>query len=711
MGVTVVLADNLHRALSDLDAPARKRVVDFLIKLQTEPHSSGTRLKKLENARDSRVRTARVTDDLRAVLLHLGGSTYVVQTVLRHDDANRYAEQLRLGVNKTTGAVEIVETARIETYVRTATAARQANGVPVLAHVSAADFDQLGVPASLVPALQRIDSEDELLDFVGPLPALQQDIVLSLVGRAPDKVYDEVVVPARGDGPVETDLAAALRRPVNQSTYLVVTEAEELADALAWPMDRWRIYLHPSQRTLAYPLKHYSGPFRVTGGPGTGKTVVAVHRAKALAAASASHDRILLTTYGGTLAKSLEELLTRLDGGRTRKQVDVLTTDKLARRILDGIGWRRNVIGDDVCLALLRTQAAQAGLDVDSRILHEEWNQVVLDQQRYDLASYLSARRRGMRRLSPAARQQIWPVLDSFARYLSDNRMATFRQMTEEAARVAAELPTKPYRHLIVDEAQDMTPAQWRLLRSVVPAAPDDMFVVGDAHQRIYDSNAILSHYGIHTRGRSKRLTISYRTTREIVRAGLAIVKGHHYDDLDDGLDTLDGYRSLMHGPRPRATGYATAAAEFAAVADRVASWHSAGVPLADIAVGVRIKQLAASIADALVKQAIPATVVSNDGHVPDDAVHVMTLHRLKGLEYRCVALAAMREGMLPPSSRLATAANDPAALQSVQKQERALIFVACTRAREALSVTWHEAPSQLITPLIAQSFPPQRRQ
>jgi hypothetical protein len=708
MGMTIVLADNLHRALSDLDGAARKRVVDFLIKLQTEPHSSGVRLKSIKNPRDPRVRTARVTDNLRAVLLHIGESMYVVQTVLRHDDAYRYAEQITLSVNKATGAVEALETARIEARVHAVVSAPPAVGAgsaPLLAHVSNHDFDHLGLPAELVPALRRIDDEEGLFEFVEPLPALQRDVILSLVDRPPEQVYAEIVAPAAGPARIEPDnLAAALERPVNRATYLVVTDAAELADALAWPMDRWRIYLHPTQRGLAYPIKPYSGPVRVTGGPGTGKTVVAVHRARALADAAGADERILLTTYGSTLIKTLDELLCRLGGDKARRRVDVLTIDKLARDVLREASRKVNVIGDSECLALLRVQASEAGTGLDPQLLLDEWDSVVLDHDLTTRDAYLAAPRRRMRRLARPQKEAAWTVLERFADYLTRNSLLTFGQVTVEATRVAAQQTAKPYRYVVVDEAQDMTAPQWRLLRAVVPNAPDDMFIVGDAHQRIYDSHAILSHQGIHTRGRGRRLTVSYRTTREIVRSGLALVKGHHYDDLDQGVDSLDGYRSLLRGPAPEAAGYPTLAAELGAVADRVAAWHSAGVPLADIAVGVRIHTLAEKVTETLRERGIAAEIVRSDGVAPDHAVHVMTLHRLKGLEYRCVAVAGLRDGIVPPTNRLAAAADDPHARRVVQEQERALVFVACTRAREALHVSWHGAPSPLIAPLIVQS-------
>ena len=710
MGLTIVLADTLHRALSNLDGSARKRVVDFLIKLQTEPHSAGVRLKPIKNPRDPRVRTARVTDDLRAVLIHIGDSAYVVQSVLAHDDAYRYAEQLTCTVNKATGAVEMLETVRIEQRVEAVVGEPSAPGsAPTLfAHVSDRDFDRLGIPDGLLPALRRLADETALLDLVEPLPNLQQDVLLSLVDNTTDQVYADIVAPAAGTDPIEADdLAMALQRPTNLATYLVVTDAAELVDALAWPMDRWRIYLHPTQRFLAYPSKPYSGPARVTGGPGTGKTVVAVHRAKSLAENLTGDHRLLVTTFGTTLARSLHDLLRRLSGDRIFERVDVLTTDQLARRILDQTGRQVNAINDEACLAALKIHLTRAGSDLDPQLVKDEWERVVLEQHLTTREQYLTAPRLGRAKPLPKAHKvAVWTAIEGFTRQLSADKATTFPQITTAAAQLVSANAAKPYRHVIVDEAQDMTSVQWRLLRAVVDPAPDDLFVVGDAHQRIYPGTAVLSRLGIRTAGRSHRLTISYRTSREILRTGLALVKGHHYDDLDTGPDTLNGYRSLLQGPAPQVAGYPSLEAEVAALAELVSAWQAAGVPWEEIAIGVRNKGLGAKVTAELVAVGVPATFVSGDPANATGSAHVITLHRLKGLEYRCVAVVGLRQGTVPPAAVLAAAGDDQPARRTVLERERSLLFVACTRAREALSISWHHKPSHIIDAVIVDSHP-----
>src|SRR5690606_20333066 len=111
----------------------------------------------------------------------------------------------------------------------------------------------------------------------------------------------------------------------------------------------------------------------------------------------------------------------------------------------------------------------------------------------------------------------------------------THTQAAAEAARLLDGSGEARYRHAIVDEAQDLHAAHWRLLRALVPAGTDDLFIVGDAHQRIYGRPLVLSRYGIETRGRSRRLTVNYRTSREILTWCSAVMQGASVDDLEGG--------------------------------------------------------------------------------------------------------------------------------------------------------------------------------
>ena len=190
----------------------------------------------------------------------------------------------------------------------------------------------------------------------------------------------------------------------------------------------------------------------------------------------------------------------------------------------------------------------------DGRFLNDEWSQVVLGQALSSRDEYFRARRaaRG-RTLNRVQRAEVWQLVEQFTKRLREQNLRTFRQVAAEAARIerrqAADGKHR-YRHVVVDEAQDLSPAHWMLLRAMVAPGPNDMFLAGDTHQRIYDSYVSLGSLGIAIRGRSTRLTLSYRSTHEILATAEALLGRELWDDLDGGTDTLDGYRSILRGPR-----------------------------------------------------------------------------------------------------------------------------------------------------------------
>lgn len=255
------------------------------------------------------------------------------------------------------------------------------------------------------------------------------------------------------------------------------------------------------------------------------------------------------------------------------------------------------------------------------------------------------------------------------------------------------------YHHVVIDEAQDLHPAQWRFLRALVAHGQDDLFLAGDTYQRIYGNRVSLRSLGVQVVGRSHRLRINYRTTQEILAWSASLLTGEEPDDMDGGNETLAGYRSTMHGERPETAGYATKPEEIEALVARVRDWTGAGVRAEDIGVAVRFAQLGRDIAQAL-EQAGLAACVLGAGH-GGPGVRIGTMHRMKGLEFRCVAVAGVNDGTVPMKSAVTAVDVDAQQHQEDLNGELNLLFVACTRAREALRVSWHGAPSPFLAPVV----------
>lgn len=391
------------------------------------------------------------------------------------------------------------------------------------------------------------------------------------------------------------------------------------------------------------------------------------------------------------------------------ERVDVVNIDALATRVAGEAepGVRRHWINDDSqAVEQWRQMLLELGEQSwTAEFLQDEWTQVVLGHAINSRDEYFRVRRAGRgKHVNRAQRAEIWQLVEQFTKRLEEQGLWTFRQMAAHAARLEiARVPSVGYRykHVVVDEAQDLSPAHWMLLRAMVEPATNDMFLAGDTHQRIYDNYVSLGSLGIAIRGRSSRLTLSYRSTHEILSAAEALLGHEEWDDLDGGQDTLAGYRSVLRGPRPSLTGYATWQEELDGIVRQVKEWQpSEGTPLS-IAVAVPGRRLVTEVEQHLNAAGIVAAAIGADGPRRHDAVHVGTLHRFKGLEYQHMLIAGVCAGVIPSSRLDSLRATEPQRFGRELKQSRSLLFVAATRARDSLTMTWHANPSPFL-PAIA---------
>jgi superfamily I DNA/RNA helicase len=475
----------------------------------------------------------------------------------------------------------------------------------------------------------------------------------------------------------------------------------ELAGALRAPFDQWQLTLHPDQHRITEA--HYNGSTQVTGGPGTGKTVIALHRAAYLAERDAAarpedaRESVLLTTYNRALAQSLAERLDQLlPDPAVRARVRVATIDSLARSVVQThTSVAPRMVGKDELARRWRAVAVADGLPFSGRFLVDEWEQVILAKGLELLPDYIRCERSGrVQHLAPEHRRQVWETVRRYVGAMRVEGMWSYPQLAAEAARILGRREPL-FRHAVVDEAQDLHPAQWRMLRAAVPEGPDDLFIVGDPHQRVSDNRVSLASLGINVRGRGQRLRVSYRVTQEILDWSMPILDRRAALGMDDNADTLAGYRSLLRGPAPVVRGCEDRAEELTALGDWVRVWLEAGVNPAEIAVAGRNQWIVRGIAKELEARGVPTAQLEDGGAA--EAVRVGTMHRLKGQEFRCVALIGVSDHLLPPKAAIEAADGDQVALEHAFQQERTLLFVACTRARDALYVSHVGRASRLI--------------
>ncbi|MEU6885367.1 UvrD-helicase domain-containing protein [Streptomyces viridosporus] len=696
----LAFANSFWESYDLLEKPVRAGVRKAMQKFQqlTVPElqaDKGLHLESVEKARDPRMRTIRINDFWRGVVLAPddGSDIFLLVNVVRHDDAYTWAAKRLYTTNSATRALEVRNVVAIEQLTPQLERAAAAAGSLLFARYSDTVLRELGIDDQVLRAVRTIIDKPQLEAFGTLLPEDQFEVLQYLAeGFGPEEVYRDVVAVRRpvaaGPDPDES-LAVAIANTTSRIT--LITGPEELADILEKPFAAWRVFLHPSQRRVAYRVS-YGGPVQVTGGPGTGKTVAALHRVKHLLGRSPD-TRVLLTTYTNALAASLRENLSLLlDGDEgLLGRVDVTTVNAYAHGIVTRLDGRApSPVGDREERQLWQRVAKKLGLPWTEQFLAQEYRHVVLAQDLRTLDDYRAASRRGRgTALSPSRREQLWPAVELFESMLRDRKETTYLKVCARAAELlAASAPT--HDHVVVDEAQDLHPAQWRVLRGAVAPGSDDLFITGDPHQRIYDAKVSLSSLGIPVTGRTHRLRLNYRSTEEILTWSTGLLSPVTVEDLGgDGNDTLAGYRSLLHGRRPHVAGYGSEQEEVAALVERVQDWVAQGIRPSEIGVCARFNLLLDKVHDKLGAAGVPAVRIRENPGPDVDGVRLATMHAMKGLEFRCVAVLGVTAGAVPFGREVTPASVDALQHESDLLRERCLLFVACTRAREALAVSW----------------------
>ncbi|MBX7266936.1 DEAD/DEAH box helicase [Micromonospora sp. Llam7] len=723
-GASLRMLDRADKEVMKLTRADIGAVYEFMHKFRHNPENPGLNLKALNS--DTRLMSARVNKDYRALLLHIAERDYLLVAVKHrgevYDDLGRYAYR----INRVTGGIEVVDLAPLGDSIVGRVVPPEAEAEPAQKPLFAAYADaqllELGVSEPLLPQVRELTTEAELLELLDRAPQLTTDVLFALFDGTPyDEVLQQVTDPVRADDPVDTeDFEAAVERPATQ----VTSDDEALQAMLGEAFERWQIFLHPTQRKLVE--RRYNGPARVGGGPGTGKTIVALHRVAHLARQlpPGVDKPILLTTFNRNLAADLRTRLMALGGQELVSRVDIVNIDRLASRVVAEAksGGGRRVVDDNRVPELWAEFLVETGeTGWEAEFLAAEWTQVILGQVLNSRTDYFKARRpnRG-RSLTRAERDRTWQLTERFTSWLENRGIWTWRQVAQRAARLEMDRTAhhsgaggdpsggfyRPrYRHVVVDEAQDLSAAHWKMLRAMVAPEPDDMFLTGDTHQRIYDNHVTLGSLGVNIRGRSSRLTLSYRTTRQILADALQIMTGEVYDDLDGGEEDLAGYRSLLRGGRPHFRGAPTWAQERDLIVEQLRSW---GNPTdGSVAICVPTKELAAELISRLETDGLPVVEIGPDGPKQPDGIHVGTMHRFKGLEYQRMVIAAVSDGLVPRQVISRYRDTDPKRYQRERQRDRSLLFVAATRPRDELTVFWHGTPSPFLTSRLVQRQPP----
>lgn len=764
---TVALSDEFLTAYARLPRNVQRRMSAFITKFQNDPTQPGINYEKIACA-DEGMCSVRVDDTYRAVVLREKGTgVYLLLWVDHHDEAYDWARRRRCAVNRRTGTLQVYATDRVEAAAAACEPAAGEGqvggaagghggpaGVPAAAEdgargaaggaaggcgaapvagqaVPADEHAALGSALPSYPFARYADDQlldlgvpQELLAFVHGLGGvdalaaaradLPRDAYENLEFLAHDLPYGEVLDMYRssvgsGDADaacapaVPATIADSLANDVSKGAFYVVEGEFELQRVLDAPLEQWRVFLHPSQRKLVE--RRFAGPARVLGGAGTGKTVVAMHRARRLASTLANpREKVLFTTYTKNLASDIEQNLRQICTTEELRRIEVTNLDAWVSQFLRSRGYGYSIMYSEHKLEeYWETAIARCGVD-DVRgasFYAEEWRQVICDQDISTWEEYAHARRvgRGVR-LNRKERADVWKVASEYREVLRENKVRDVESAYCDARVLLAGMADAPlYRHVVVDEGQDLSRAAYRVIRALAgQEKPDDIFIVGDAHQRIYGRQLPLSGCGIDIRGRGSKLKVNYRTTDEIKRRAEAVLVGIEYDDLDGGVDLDGASTSLTHGQAPTFTRYGDAAKEARAVTEKVRELVAGGVEAKDICVVARINDRVDKLRALVAQAGVPGVKLEARGNDDraQDGVRFASMHRVKGLEFDYVFIASVDEGLVPPAPALSQARAEGTE-DDLLIGERNLLYVAMTRARRAVFVSSSGVPSGLV--------------
>lgn len=688
------IADTFTDSLARLTGQEQKAAKTTAFDLQLNPASPGLSFHKLDRAKDSSFWSIRVNADIRIIVHRTAGSILLVY-VDHHDDAYKWAERRKIERHPTTGAMQLVEVRerveKVESYhAPAATPSPEPAappGRPLFDNLRKFELMAFGVPEEWVDDVRRA-TEDTIFDVLAHLPQEAQEALLKLaVGETP---APPVTAPAEAD-PFE--------HPDARRRFRVMTNLEELERALEYPWEKWAVFLHPEQSQFVE--RAYAGPARISGSAGTGKTVVALHRAVHMARVRPT-ARVLLTTFSKALAHSLQIKLQHLAGNELSviARVTVKSMTGLAYDLHTALFGQPNIAPAALVQALLAQAARETeGARFSASFLAGEWSEVVDAWQIGTWEAYRDVSRLGRKtRIGGKQREVLWSIFERVRSELDQRRMVTWSGIFGRLAAHYADAQGAPFDAAVVDEAQDIGVAEARFLAALVAHAPDGLFFAGDLGQRIFQQPFSWKSLGIDVRGRSHTLRINYRTSHQI-RAQADRLLPTSISDVDGNRESRRGTISVFDGPPPEVRTFASSGEESTAIGQWIAERLSEGLQPHEIGLFVRSPDQLARARTAVKSAGASGIELSDMITAEIGRVAISTMHLAKGLEFRAAAVMACDDEVLPLQERIETVA-DEADLQEVYDTERHLLYVACTRARDRLLVSGVEPTSEFLDDL-----------
>ena len=712
----VTFHDQYHESLSALQPIEAHRANEALLQFKRDPGHPGLNMHPVSGARKGFM-SIRASKELR-IIIYVRGTTSVWLFADHHDEAYDRACRLRMAIDPNDSIAILgladTETPQHESGQRTL-GRTQPTAEPErrpLDHWTDAELAQVGIvdeDLRLVRALATAEDAISLLEELG-WDDHRVDTLLEMIEQTPSAFLASTLTDDE-EAAAEARLRDAVSRFGALAGLSPLFDEDELERIAGAPIEEWMLFLHPDQRTLVE--KAFNGPARVRGAAGTGKTVVALHRAAVLAKRYPDeHDRILVTTFLKSLTPVLEQLYSRLPSAR-QGRVDFLNIDKITYRICAEAGARPNLDGRAVSSAYTSawkkivtddSPIARAGLTRD--YMRDEIQAVIKGRGITDLDAYLDVRRTGRKtQFGDALRRQSWALMEAWDVGKAERGVEDFYDVALRARDIARSHAEPQYRAVIIDEAQDLTLVGLQVLRALVngqgPDRPDGLFISGDGAQRIYPGGFTLRQAGVEVRGRTALLHQNYRNTAEVFAAALKVAGDDAIEDLDEEYRRDESGAELGRSGAPvELVSTSSLEREVEAILARSNSVIASGGPVqtGDIGIFCATNHQAKAVRRALEQRGHAAQDLNNYDGTPNDKIKVGTHHRAKGLEFKVVFLPGLSEEEFPRPP--APGMDDREYADHLALQKSAL-FVAMTRARDQLILTCTGDPSPVLEPVI----------
>jgi hypothetical protein len=678
------IADTFTDSLARLTGDEQKAVKTTAFDLQMNPAQPGMSLHRIEQSKDKHFWSVRVGSDIR-IVLHKTPGSLLLCFVDHHDKAYEWAARRKLETHPNTGAAQLVEVRETVRHLNapvylppTLPASPQPNASPLeqlFANRSDIELLGYGVPAEWLADVKSA-TEDTLFDLIDHLPGEAAEALLELATGGTPRMA------ARG-----VASANPFDHPDAQRRFRVMSNVAELEAALNFPWDKWAVFLHPEQRQ--WVERDYAGPARVSGSAGTGKTIVALHRAAHLARSNPD-ARVLLTTFSDTLAGALHTRLKRLVASEPRlaERIDVLSLNAIGKRLYKAQHGQFTLVSTDIVRQMLSDASmAVGGHKFSLHFLVTEWEQIVDAWQIVRWEDYRDITRLGRKtRLPELQRTVLWAIFERVHQALTAQNLITHAGLFSNLATTLYGMKHPPYDFAVVDEAQDLSVAHLRFLVALGARRSDALFFAGDLGQRIFQLPFSWRSLGVDIRGRSRTLRVNYRTTHQIRQQADRLL-GKQTVDVDGNVDNRNDTVSVFNGPTPLVRAAHDEADEIKMVGAWLAEQMCAGVLPQEIGVFVRSEAQLARAQAAVTAADVPFVLLDEHAETVGDHVSIATMHMAKGLEFRAVVVMACDDEVIPLQVRIESV-GDNADLQEVYDTERHLLYVACTRARDQLFVS-----------------------